>query len=67
MVYFISVLSLDLWPNRLSFLENIPCALEKNECSIEILLVYGVKCSVSSLMFCLPTPSITKNESDISS
>ena len=59
MVYFISVLSLDLWPNRWSFLENIPCALEKNEC-LEVSLVYGVEYSVSSLMFCLPTPSIRK-------
>ena len=58
MVYFISVLNLDLWPNRWSFLENIPCALEQNEC-LEVSLVYGVGI-VSSLMFCLPTPSIRK-------
>ena len=64
MVYFISVLSLDLWPNRLSFLENIPCALEKNECSIEVLLVYGVKCSVSSLLFCLPHEAVVNTQKD---
>ena len=58
MVYFISVLNLDLWPNRWSFLENIPCALEQNEC-LEVSLVYGVGI-VSSLMFCLPAPSIRK-------